>query len=233
MRGIIGRDWRLLLGPVDRNDWMWTHHGVLGLGAEPASPTSPHPAFCRRPREAINAQSPPATIRLQGHGVTSSRTVRRIAASTIRKISVSGHTGSYVGSRAMIAISFSQGISSAGWTTALCLLFGAVAVWLWLYLASTRPDPALVSLAGPTSDPKRSTQKGVRLQVSTVKNKTDTLEDALEPEEGLTREGGVPLREASSHPEHGQRRKDQTEFDDKSRSLSKDIGFKVSTLKRG
>ncbi|KAK0745441.1 hypothetical protein B0T18DRAFT_409451 [Schizothecium vesticola] len=127
----------------------------------------------------------------------------------------------------MIAISFSQGISWAGWTTALCLLVGAVAVWLWLHLASTRSDPALVSLAGPTSDPKRSTQKGVRLQVSPVKNRTDTLEDALEPEEGLTREGGVPLREASSHPEHGQRRKYQTEFDDKSRSTSKDIGFKV------
>lgn len=133
----------------------------------------------------------------------------------------------------MIAVSFSQGISSAGWTTALCLLVGAVAVWVWLYLAPTRPDPALLTLAGPTSDPKRSTQKGVRLQVNPDKNRTDTLEDALEPEESLTREGGVPLREASSHPEDGQRRKDQTEPDDKSRSTSKDIGFRVSTLKHG
>ncbi|KAK3364019.1 armadillo-type protein [Lasiosphaeria hispida] len=104
----------------------------------------------------------------------------------------------------MMAVSFSQGIS-AGRTTALCLLVGAVAVWLWLYPAPTPPDPALLAPAGPASDPRRSTRK------VNPKNKTDTFEDALEPEEGLTREGGTPPREASSHPEHGQRQKDQTE----------------------
>ncbi|KAK4107017.1 hypothetical protein N656DRAFT_772883 [Canariomyces notabilis] len=114
----------------------------------------------------------------------------------------------------MIAVSFSQGVSSAGWTTALCLLVGAVAVWLWLYPAPTRPDPALLPPAGPTSRPKRSTQKGVHLrQANPDKSTTGILEDAPEPE-GLTREGGVPLREASPHPEHGQRRKGQTEPDD-------------------
>jgi len=122
----------------------------------------------------------------------------------------------------MIAVSFSQGISSAGRTTALCLLVGAVAVWLWLYPASTRPEPALLSPTGSTSDPKRSTQK-----VNPDKNKTDTLEDALEPEEGLTREGDVPLREASSHPVHGQHREDQTEPDDPTQFRLKSKGVNL------
>ncbi|KAK0703517.1 NACHT domain-containing protein [Lasiosphaeria miniovina] len=46
------------------------------------------------------------------------------------------------------------------------------------------------------------------------KNKTDILKHALKSEEGLTQEGAVPLREVNSHPEHGQRRKDQTDPDD-------------------
>jgi len=58
----------------------------------------------------------------------------------------------------------------------------------------------------------------VRLrQVKPDKNKKDNLEDALEPEEVLTR-AGVPLREGSSHQEHGQRRKDQTGPDDPTQS---------------
>ncbi|KAM7209828.1 hypothetical protein V8F06_014791 [Rhypophila decipiens] len=84
----------------------------------------------------------------------------------------------------MIALSFSQGISSAGWITALCLLVGAVAVWLWLYPAPTRPDPVLLSPAGPP-DPKRSTQGDRLRQAKPNKNKTDTLEDAVKPEEDV------------------------------------------------
>ncbi|KAK4107003.1 hypothetical protein N656DRAFT_849775 [Canariomyces notabilis] len=129
---------------------------------------------------------------------------------------------------AMISGNLSQRISLAGWTAALCLPIGAVAVWLWVYPAFTRPNPAPLSPAAPTSDPKRPTQKGVSLhQANPDKNKTDTLEDALEPEESPTRERGVPLREASSHPEHDQRRKDQTEPDNPTQIHPKSKGVNL------
>ncbi|KAK0617465.1 hypothetical protein B0T14DRAFT_498474 [Immersiella caudata] len=111
----------------------------------------------------------------------------------------------------MISV-LSQCSSLAGWTAALCLPIGAVAIWLWVYPASTRPNPAPLSPVGPTSDPKRSTQQGIHLRQDNLdKNKTATLEDAPEPE---LRDGGVPFREANSYPKHGQRRKDQTDPDD-------------------
>ena len=125
-----------------------------------------------------------------------------------------GHASSVANNLAMTSVNLSQGITLARQTTALCLLVGAIAACLWFYPASAYSKPAPASPAGPSSDPARSRQ-GVRLcQVNPDKHKTDTLEDALEPEQGLTREGGVPLREASSHPEHNQRQKDQTEPDD-------------------
>jgi hypothetical protein len=127
----------------------------------------------------------------------------------------------------MIAVSFSQGISSAGWTTTLCLLIGAVAVWLWLYPAPTRQDPTLLCPAVPTSDPKRSTQKGVALRQVKPDKKTDTLENALEPEDCLTHEEGVRLCEASSHPEQGQRRKGQTDPDDPTQLHPKSKGVNL------
>ncbi|KAK0722210.1 hypothetical protein B0T26DRAFT_701827 [Lasiosphaeria miniovina] len=75
---------------------------------------------------------------------------------------------------------------------------------------SSKPRTAV---SGGAHDPKQSTQKGDCLRPDNPdKNKTHILEHALKPEEGLTQEEA--LRGANSHPEHGQRRKDQTEPDD-------------------
>ncbi|KAK3379384.1 hypothetical protein B0T24DRAFT_510929, partial [Lasiosphaeria ovina] len=80
----------------------------------------------------------------------------------------------------MISVNLSQRISLAGWAAALCLPVGAVTIWLWVYPASTRLNPAPLSPAGPTSDPKQSTRKGVRLcQVNPDKNETDTDIDII------------------------------------------------------
>lgn len=66
-------------------------------------------------------------------------------------------------------------ITLAGRTTAFYLLVGTIAVCLWLYSAPTHSKPAPASPAGPTSDPARSTEQGVRTQhVNHEKNEADT-----------------------------------------------------------
>ncbi|KAK0754456.1 hypothetical protein B0T18DRAFT_37303 [Schizothecium vesticola] len=124
----------------------------------------------------------------------------------------------------MISVNFSQRISLAVWATALCLLVGAVGIWIGVHPA----PPAPSSPPGSDSEPERSPRQGVRLrQVSPNKDETDTPEDALEPEEGRNRGEGVSLGEASSYPGHSQRRKDQTEPDRPTQFHSKTKGVNL------
>ncbi|KAK3685898.1 hypothetical protein B0T22DRAFT_466802, partial [Podospora appendiculata] len=106
---------------------------------------------------------------------------------------------------AMSSVNPSQGITLAGRTTALCLLVGAIAAFLWLYPAPVYSKPAPASLAGPTSDPAQSTEQDVRArQASPDKNEANTDTDidiihGLDTKPPDTNSKPAPARPTSDH----------------------------------
>ncbi|RYP28112.1 hypothetical protein DL767_007369 [Monosporascus sp. MG133] len=75
----------------------------------------------------------------------------------------------------MISVKLSQGIFLSGWTAALCLLVGVIAVYFWFCPAPARPNPAPPSPAGHRLDSTQSRRQGVRLcQVNPDKSEADT-----------------------------------------------------------
>lgn len=80
----------------------------------------------------------------------------------------------------MASVNLSQAMHLIGWTTALCLLAGAIASGLWFYPTFARSKPAPSSQTGDSSGPARSTRQDVRLcQVNPDKNETDTDIDII------------------------------------------------------
>ncbi|RYP48229.1 hypothetical protein DL768_005836 [Monosporascus sp. mg162] len=83
----------------------------------------------------------------------------------------------------MISVKLSQGIFLSGWTTALCLLVGVIAVYFWFCSAPARPNPAPAppSPAGHISDSTQSRRLGVRLcQINPDKSEADANWSTLE-----------------------------------------------------
>lgn len=73
-----------------------------------------------------------------------------------------------------------KSILVAASTTALCVLAGTTAAWLWFSYVSARPKPAPPSPAGSDSKHEYGQKGGVRLcQVNTDKNESDTDIDII------------------------------------------------------